>query len=104
MPLVAQMALAGTVLFTSTSSTALLHGVGNPYVTQLYEIKGKGERVFEATRLTLLGKEKITRFALHEAQKSAHPFASFKIPSHGDFYIYGGNVTDVDVKEKLSKE
>lgn len=60
-PLLAQVAMAGTVFFTSVSSTGILQLVSQPYVCSLYASPGpKG--LLKATRLTLMGREYETFF------------------------------------------
>jgi hypothetical protein len=102
-PAVAQMALIGTVGFSSVTSTAFLHLVASPYVVALYEIKSPPtneapssvptptlsssdfsssssavNRKFIAVTCDVFGRLKESPFSMSEAIKPAvHPFASF---------------------------
>lgn len=105
------MALIGTILFSSVSSTVLLAGVTSPYVTRLEELSltsspsSSSSRVFSAYRMNVRGKEIPTVFTLEEAtKKTSHPFASFSLKDSGNFYIYGGEMEDEELKTKLTKE
>ncbi|KAI0343695.1 hypothetical protein BDW22DRAFT_1328831 [Trametopsis cervina] len=68
-PLVGRLALAGTVLVTSSVSTAVVGWLGKPYVTKLRWIpaettdgpSGKQALIAELTTVTLTLKERITR-------------------------------------------
>lgn len=107
LPIAAQVALASTVFFTSVSSTVMLQLVGHPYVHHLYEETGPSvsKRTLYATRFNLFGKETKTKFLLEEADKNiSHPFSSFKLKNGGNFYIFGENVADQELKSKLTKE
>lgn len=69
-PLLAQVAMAGTVFFTSVSSTGILQLVSQPYVCSLYASAGpKG--FLKATRLTLTGREYETVFTKDDVSPSA---------------------------------
>lgn len=107
----AQLALAGTVWFSSVSSTMMLQIVGSPYVFDLTELpsdtesKKEEDRRFIARKVNVFGRLKSTEFRLADAQKStAHPFASFKVNKEGFFYIFGGNLADPSLREKLCKD
>lgn len=114
MPVVGQVALVSTVMFSSLSSTAMLHVVVHPYVTELYEIfspssvtitAGKEVRKFEATRVDMMGNDRCTEFSLSEVEANpSHPFASFKLKNGGYFYIFGKDILDGEIKYKLTKE
>ncbi len=106
----AQLALAGTVWFSSVSSTLMLQVVGSPYVFDLTEVqpqsaKKQEDRILIARKISVFGRLKPTEFRLADAQKStAHPFASFKVDKAGFFYIFGGNLEDASLREKLCKD
>jgi hypothetical protein len=111
----AQLALAGTVWFSSVSSTLMLQIVGSPYVFDMTEIMPaevsqqaqtkEEDRRFVVRKVSVFGRLKSTEFRLADAQKStAHPFASFKVNKDGFFYIFGGNLADPSLREKLCKD
>jgi hypothetical protein len=120
LPLPAQLAVAGTVFFTSLSSTILLQVVAHPYVGTLHEIvpsqlrqepsttapqESQLDRKFKATRFSMFGQPKVTEFTLRQAQRDvANPFASFQVKPAGFFYIYGGEIKDTAVRRALTKE
>lgn len=97
--------MAGTVLFTSLSSTAILHLVASPYVCKLVELPSEGgSRRFRASRVNFLGQLKDVEFSMSEVSKPAtHPFASCQTKSHGAMYLYSDNVKDPEVKERMAK-
>ena len=94
-----QIAISSTVLFTSFSSTCMLHLVTHPYVESLHEVmpikkssetnttatnKVDGTRKFIASRYNLFGFSKTTEFSLAEANKNVvNPFASFMVKPGG---------------------
>ncbi len=109
-----QIAVAGTIVFGSVSSTFLLQLVTQPYVTALHEVFDVGQseeqrsnidtRKFCATRLNVLGNPKKTVFTLRDVSTSKHPFASFSIKSEGEFYMYRKDIVDESVRLALTKE
>lgn len=118
LPMAAQIALAGTVLFSSLSSTLLLQVVAHPYVCTLYEVVPAhkdnvvppthlvaGERRFKAMRYSFIGQPVVTEFSLKQADKNvSNPFSSFQVKPHGFFYIFGGEIEDAEVRRALTKE
>eukprot|EP01032_Pedospumella_encystans_P015362 gene15362-17576_t len=119
LPMAAQIALAGTVLFSSLSSTLLLQVVAHPYVCTLYEVVPNhekdnvvppaqllaGERKFKAMRYSFIGQPVVTEFSLKQADKNvSNPFSSFQVKPHGFFYIFGGEIEDMEVRRALTKE
>lgn len=102
MPLVAQLALAGTAFFTSTSSTVFLHLVSKPYVTEIVQ----EDNQFIASRLNLLGKEVPSKpFQLSDIKKPAsHPFASFQTKSGDQFYVFSDIIKEPELRQAFSKD
>jgi len=114
-----QVAIGGTALISTLSSTVFLQTVTHPYVTSLYEVKRSNvfesidapiastPRKFRALRLDLLGRSVVTDFVLSDAKKvtdaSSHPFSSVKIKNQY-FYIFGKAIEDKVVREALTKE
>ena len=108
-PLTAQLAVIGTVLFSSLSSTAMLHFVGSPYVIRMYEMIGdkrKHDREFIAITTGIYGQFKEIPFKMSQAIKPAvHPFGSFRLANpNKNLYVYGGKTDDLEIKQKLTKE
>lgn len=119
-----QMALAGTVLFSSLSSTILLQVVAHPYVCSLHEVVTANtpekastppatapdshlDRRFKATRCNMFGQAVVTDFTLRQADRNvSNPFSSFQVkqPPAGFFYVYGGEIEDDTVRRALTKE
>jgi len=106
-----QVAIGGTALLTSLSSTVFLQAVTHPYVTSMHEIIDESAcendpiavRKFRATRLDIFGRFVSTDFVLSDAQRitgSAHPFASVQIKGQF-FYIFGKNIDDVQIRHGL---
>lgn len=130
LPMAAQIAIAGTLFFSSVSSTALLQVVAHPYVCTLHEVlpaaadgstpapaadvegassasqaPSQLDRRFKAMRYNWLGKPVVTEFTLRQADRNvANPFSSFQVKPAGYFYIYGGEIKDVVVRRALTKE
>ena len=110
-PLVGQVMIVGTALFTSLSSTAFLHVVTTPYCESLVELSsGPGtataEKRMRATRINIYGNLETTDFTLKDATKltsGGHPFASVKIKDRF-FYIFGGKIEDVSLRRLLTNE
>jgi hypothetical protein len=56
-------------------------------------------------RYNIYGNEISTSFELNEAKKSvSNPYASFTLKNNDDFYVFGGNVKDEELRVKLTKE
>eukprot|EP01039_Chlorochromonas_danica_P007975 gene7975-8796_t len=124
LPIAAQVAMAGTIFFTSLSSTAFLQLVASPYVCRIVEItnpstattttattdttsevKKREQRRFRGTKLTFLGGTKEFEFTLADISKpAAHPFGSCQLKGLGSLYVYGGNVLDKDVRTAMTKD
>jgi hypothetical protein len=102
----AQVAIASTVLFTSISSTTILHLVSQPYVCKLTEISSpSNNRKFRAYKYNVLGNVNHFDFYLSDVSKPpAHPFASAQVKNHGGIYIYGENVQDTEVRSAMAKD
>ena len=115
MPLVGQLMIAGTAIFTSLSSTIFLQTITSPYVAKLYEIRSTGQggndasgpRVLEAERINLLGNLVSSTFHLNQAEKvmssAVHPFATFRVREK--FFYVGLGATplrDVDLQQRLT--
>eukprot|EP01031_Cornospumella_fuschlensis_P033570 gene33570-40611_t len=103
-PLLAQVAMAGTVFFTSVSSTGILQLVSQPYVCSLYASPGpKG--MLRATRLSLTGREYETVFSRDDVSKpSSHPFGSCQVRGSGALYVFGDAVSDPQVRALVAKD
>jgi hypothetical protein len=119
MAIFGQYVIAGTGCFASVGGTALLVLVTSPYVTEMFEMEGKGlgreeigpggspERRFKATTLNILGMERYVEFNLSDAVETIHPFASFKVgppPADASLYVFGGDMKDDQVRNALTKE
>lgn len=125
LPMAAQMALAGTVFFSSFSSTVLLQVVAHPYVCTLHEVVTSGtpanaaaasdpaaigsaaslDRKFKAMRYNMFGQPLVTEFTLRQADRNvSNPFSSFQVKPAGFFYVYGGEIADLAVRRALTKE
>lgn len=114
LPMAAQIALVGTVMFSSFSSTLLLQVVAHPYVCTLHEIVpvdapatpvASGDRRFKATRYNMLGNPVVTEFSLKQADRNvSNPFSSFQVKPAGFFYIFGGEIADAQIRSALTKE
>jgi hypothetical protein len=127
LPVAAQIALAGTVFFTSFSSTVLLQVVAHPYVCTLHEVVPVEEfhvghenvvpplvtipkvetldRKFKAMRYNMFGRPVVTEFSLRQADKGvSNPFSSFQVKPVGYFYIFGADIEDPEVRRALTKE
>ena len=110
-PLVGQVMIVGTALFTSLSSTAFLHVVTTPYCVSLVELPSgpetsTSEKTMRATRLNIYGNLETTDFTRKDAIKltsGGHPFASVRIKDRF-FYIFGGKIEDVSLRRLLSNE
>jgi hypothetical protein len=91
----AKLAIGGTAVFASLASTAILHAITFPYVTNLWLLppaddKGKegadsapseSDLRFRATTLNLLGNPVTKQFSLSEMEKikvTSHPYANFR--------------------------
>lgn len=105
MPVIAQVAMASTVLLTSLGSTGILHYVTTPYVCKLVEVPSDTkDRKFYATTVTLIGKEIKHNFYLADASKPpSHPFASCRVSNVGPLYLFGLRIEDKDVRERMAK-
>lgn len=114
-----QIAIAGSVAFSSLSSTALLQLVSTPYVYALFEDKQKdtdsaakdstvaGNRNLYAVKVDFFGRMKGYSFPLSDTDKNPkHPFASFTLKSSGEnFYIYGDGIAeDPQLRQRLCKD
>lgn len=107
-PLVGQVMIVGTALFTSLSSTAFLHLVTKPYCASLTVVStgtSDEDRLFRATRVNIFGNIEVTEFTLKEATRitGGHPFASVQIKGQY-FYIFGGKIDDVPIRRALTNE
>ncbi len=104
-PMVGKLAITGTALFTSVSSTILLELITHPYVTKMIEITKDGDetRSFQAFRLNILGSERDSVIKLSDIEHittSIHPYASFR--ANGKFYyIQSPLIKDQEVKFKM---
>ncbi len=119
MPVVGQVALASTIIFTSVTSTVFLQAICYPYVTVLEDISSTNanldikstdtklnlkDRKIRATRLNLMGNKVITEFMLSEVEKisaSVHPFASFRV-KETNYYVWKGNIADDELRLALT--
>jgi hypothetical protein len=104
-----QVAIIGSVVFSSLSSTALLNYITKPYISQLFEVKNEMnelERKFRAKRIDWLGRPKYSEFTLTEVEKkSSHPYGSFQLKSTKEsYYIHGPDMTDKKLRELFGKE
>ncbi len=87
----------------------MMHFIASPYVITLHEIKSSfsnKDRRFVVTTCNIFGRLKETEFNLSEVAKSkSHPFASFQLlPKGKNFYVFGGGLTDPELRSKLAKE
>jgi hypothetical protein len=109
-PLVGQIAIIGTAVCISVSSTVFLQLVTAPYVAKLIEIPPlEGvevdfeERVFKATRIDMFGRFIVNEFQMKDVIKDEqHPFASVIIKGHYH-YIFGGDM-DASLRHRLTSE
>jgi hypothetical protein len=114
--LAGQVAVVGTSLLASVSSTFFLQLVTHPYVTHLYELKDTGlgeeaenkgkDRQFRAFRLNYFGNAVPVHFRLSELSKvqgSQHPYASCQ--ANGTFmYYHGSHVEDSTLRVLLTND
>lgn len=109
-PLVGQLMIAGTAIFTSVSSTIFLQTITSPYVAQLSELQEYShlpgpQRRFLAQRINLLGNLATTEFELKNVERvnsSMHPFATFcDTEKKQYYYIFDQDVKDATLKGKL---
>ena len=114
--LAGQVAVVGTSLLASVSSTFFLQLVTHPYVTQLYELKDASpregvenkdkERHFRAFRLNYFGNAVPVHFRLSELSKvqgSQHPYASCQ--ANGTFmYYHGSHVAESALRVLLTND
>lgn len=106
-PLLGLIAIGGSALFTSLSSTLFLSVITYPYVLKLYEIPtfNGDDRKFIAERLRLTGFSYKTEFNLSQVVKvtgTAHPFASFKV-GNTYFYVFGNSISDPTLRSVFDK-
>jgi len=104
MPLVGQLMIAGTAIFTSLSSTIFLQTLTSPYVAKLYSLDQQRQQLL-AHRVNLFGNLEPFTFSLSQVEKvtaSVHPFASFRAGNRF-FYIHTAAMGDDanDVRKKL---
>jgi hypothetical protein len=107
-----QVAIVGTVLISSLSSTAFLHLVTNPYVTKLQEevennsdTTSEADRRFKATKLNLLGNEIENQFYLSEVTKPTSRLAAYTscCANNENMYIHGKELMkDESLRETLT--
>lgn len=93
----AKLAIGGTAVFASLASTAILHAITFPYVTNLWLLPGDNKQRtdsapsdprFRATTLNLFGNPVTKQFSLSEMEKikvTSHPYANFRV---GKDYYY----------------
>jgi hypothetical protein len=109
-PVVGQIAIIGTAVAISVSSTVFLQLVTAPYVAKLIEIPPlEGvevdfeDRVFKATRIDMFGRFITNEFQMKDVIKDEeHPFASVIIKGHYH-YIFGGEM-DASLRHRLTSE
>lgn len=108
MPVVGQVAVVSTVVFSSMTSTAMLQVVAHPYVYALYEgpkAETDKERYLVAEKVDFLGRVRPYGFKLSQVENSSHPFASFQVKNNGgNFYVFGNSLDDPELRSKLTKE
>jgi hypothetical protein len=108
-----KVAIAGTALVTSVSSTCMLQYCTSPYIVSLDEVVNTVDAIAErpnrkliATRLNFLGLSKKTEFNLDDVElltKNVHPFATFKLKSNDTlFFVYGKMLEDVELRLRLT--
>jgi hypothetical protein len=104
-----KVAIAGTALLTSVSSTSMLQYCTSPYIISLEEIKTSEQscdRRLVATRLSVLGFPVKTEFRLSEVElitRKVHPFATFKLKGNNSlFFVYGKMLEDIELRERLT--
>ena len=97
-----QIAIASSIIFTSASSTALLHFITLPYVTSITKLP---DGRFETTKLNLIGNHKISHFSVSDVQKVesvAYPFANFRA-LNDYYYVNEHSLDDIDLKDAITK-
>lgn len=112
---IAQIAVTGTAIFASLSSTLFLQLITHPYVVSLEEITPSlptlsadsrpEESVtmvrLRATRLSIMGFDSRSEFNLSEVRRiggGEHPFATFAVKSQY-YYVLGDSIKDDTIKK-----
>ncbi len=98
-----QIAIMGTTLFASLSSTAFLALVTHSYVTHLHELQPvpkDGQRRFRASRINMWGNPIVTEFTMADISKvttSQNPYATCQAKK--DYmYFHGKEMHDPNLR------